>query len=292
MATRTEVFKWISDHEKTFYLPRQPINPIGVYFSPATRNYFADEFMSAYKGMIYLLLQSHLEFQIVTPRNRSSFAGDILILPDAKCLSADEIAYFEELVKAGKTLMVSGETGAYDATGLALAKNPLHERLGATDGGQTIPANSGKKFIHYADCPGKMYSDIVKDEFNELGSKGEYLNSAFYEKLMSFAGDLTTKFAHKPAVEITASPFVATQIASVDQKPHVFIANFKGLKGEENAVQMPENEVKITFTAERHAKVFALPFLGESYEVAAEWRDGRLSCVIPQIDKGMVVWCE
>ena len=38
-ATRKKIFSWIKQHEKTFYSPRTPINPIGVYFSPETRNY-------------------------------------------------------------------------------------------------------------------------------------------------------------------------------------------------------------------------------------------------------------
>src|SRR5215469_5692008 len=41
LATRTKIFSWIKEHEKTFYLPRGPVDPIGVYFSPETRNFFA-----------------------------------------------------------------------------------------------------------------------------------------------------------------------------------------------------------------------------------------------------------
>lgn len=63
---RKEVFKWIADHEKTFYSPRQAVDPIGVYFSPRTRNYFPEPFIWSYRGMMLLLLQSHREFQVVT----------------------------------------------------------------------------------------------------------------------------------------------------------------------------------------------------------------------------------
>src|SRR5258708_36002072 len=44
-ATRREIFGWIEKNEKTFYHPRRSIDPIGVYFSPATRNYFAEQFL-------------------------------------------------------------------------------------------------------------------------------------------------------------------------------------------------------------------------------------------------------
>src|SRR4029079_1567230 len=51
MDTRKAVFQWIASNEKTFYSPRVPIHPIGVYFSPQTRNYFPAEFIEAYRGI-------------------------------------------------------------------------------------------------------------------------------------------------------------------------------------------------------------------------------------------------
>src|SRR5215467_1612894 len=97
-ATRKQVFAWIAAHEKMFYFPRLPIQPIGVYFSPATRNYFAEDFIRSYRGAMCLLLQSHLEFQVVTPRNLASFSGPLLILPDVQCVSAAELASLRSLV--------------------------------------------------------------------------------------------------------------------------------------------------------------------------------------------------
>jgi len=35
-----------------------------------------------------------------------------------------------------------------------------------------------------------------------------------------------------------------------------------------------------------------LPFLGEVQELKTEWSNGRMGCVIPEIKKGAVVWCE
>ena len=75
-------------------------------------------------------------------------------------------------------------------------------------------------------------------------------------------------------------------------KPHVFIANFKGLKGKENAVQSPEKDVTIVFPAKSNAKAYTLPFLGQVQEIPGKWRDGKLTCVVPEITKGVVVWCE
>ncbi|MGB8115376.1 MAG: hypothetical protein WCF22_16460, partial [Candidatus Sulfotelmatobacter sp.] len=83
-ATRKTIFSWIKQNEKIFYLPRTPINPIGVYFSPQTRNYYADDFLRSYRGILILLMQSHREFQVVTPRTLHNFSGEALVLPDVR----------------------------------------------------------------------------------------------------------------------------------------------------------------------------------------------------------------
>ena len=107
IQTRTAIFEWIKVNEKTFFLPRQPVRPIGIYFSQPTRNYFADEFIKSYRGFLMLLLQSHLEFQIVTPRTLKSFQGEMLILPDARCLSTVELESLHSYRASGKTLIVA-----------------------------------------------------------------------------------------------------------------------------------------------------------------------------------------
>jgi hypothetical protein len=90
--TRKAVFGWIASHEKTFYSERLPVDPVGVYLSPATRNYFAREFMDSYLGLTTMLLQAHVESQIVTPRTLEAFRGQALILPDVRCLSDWELS--------------------------------------------------------------------------------------------------------------------------------------------------------------------------------------------------------
>ena len=127
IQTRTLIFAWMKEHEKTFFLPRQPIRPIGVYFSQKSRNYFAGEFIQSYRGFMLLLLQSHLEFQVVTPRTLKNFHGDVLILPDARCLSDQELDSLSSYSASGKTLIVTGQTGKYDETGAARASNPIHK---------------------------------------------------------------------------------------------------------------------------------------------------------------------
>ena len=90
LPTRKKIFTWIAAHEKTFYLPRSPIDPIGVYFSPKTRDFFAKEFIDSYRAVLILLMQKHLEFQIVTPRTLAEFRGKTLVLPDVRILDDSE----------------------------------------------------------------------------------------------------------------------------------------------------------------------------------------------------------
>ena len=93
-------------------------------------------------------------------------------------------------------------------------------------------------------------------------------------------------------MDVEASPFVSTQIAEVDGKPTVFLANFKGLKAGETAQQMPERNVRITFHAPGKGVVYVLPFLGDVTKLAGERKNSALTCVLPELDKGAVIWIE
>src|SRR6202453_1388752 len=108
LPTRKLIFDWIAANEKTFYLPRTPIHPIGVYFSPETRNYYSADFIGSYRGVLLLLMQSHREFQIVTPRTLHEFHGEALVLPDVRVLSEDERAWLEQYASTGKKLITTG----------------------------------------------------------------------------------------------------------------------------------------------------------------------------------------
>jgi hypothetical protein len=243
IRTRKLIFGWIKEHEKTFFQPRQPIRPIGVYFSPQTRDYFAKEFIDSYRGIMMMILQSHLEFQIVTPRTLGDFHADLLILPDARCLGKDELHYLESYVAAGKTLMVTGETGKYDNIGAERATNPIQRLV-------------GKNCIYRPNCPGRAYYAQLQKEFNQQAAGSAFESAEFTRMRQAFATEILK--LSKPAVEIIASPFVSTQIAQVNGKPAVFLANFKGLKSKEVARQTPEENVEVSFSAKKQGTIVFL----------------------------------
>jgi len=292
METRKTVFQWIASHENTFYRPRSPIHPIGVYFSPQTRNYFAREFIESYRGMMALLLQSHLEFRIVTPRTLKTFKGKALILPDVKCLGESEVNFLRAYLREGNGLVLTGQTGQYNDRRQFQSENPVHKLLGLDGSARKVSSEPGARFIYDPQCPGKAYLKQLSEEFNRLAALGDYQDSHFNKSRENFSRQLASALNVVPEIEVAASPFVSSQIASVDGKMHVFLANFRGLKSQEAAVQIPERNVRISFPAKPGARVFSLPFLGQVGELKGEWKNNKISCLIPQIAKATVVWCE
>jgi hypothetical protein len=243
-------------------------------------------------GLMGLLMHSHREFQIVTPRTLGDFHGRALALPDARCLSASEIAALESYAKAGGSLIVTGLSGHCDETGAALPSNPLHQVLGIRNAGQKSRSEASPGFVYLPECPGKAYWKALNAEFNQANARGDARGRTFQSLRQGFDKDVVGPLHLETAVEVVASPFVVGQTARVDGKLHVFLANFKGLQAKKISKQIPERNVEITFPAGAGSRVFVLPFLGQVRELHVERRAGRLRAVVPEIDKGAVAWVE
>jgi len=134
--------------------------------------------------------------------------------------------------------------------------------------------------------------DQARQSFDVSAWTGDIASAPFTKSIDKFKTDLKYELGYDPEIEIQASPFGATQIVEVNGKIHCYISNFKGLKANETATQLPEQNVTITFPAKRKAKVFMLPFLGEVQLLSGEWKDGKMTVQITEIKKGVVVWCE
>lgn len=290
LAMRKEIFGWIAEHEKVFYNPRVPVHPIGVYFSPRTRDYFADEYLNSYLGMMALLMHSHHEFRIVTPRTLESFSGPILALPEARCLADQEIAALQSYRTRDGNLIVTGQTSHYDDTGRARPSDLLHQLLGAEN--SKSAGGAKPQYAYFRDCPGRAYWRAVSAEFSDAAARGDATGQDFERLRGAFDRGALRDLKYSAPVKIEALPFVTSQTARVDGRIRVFLANFKGLRARENANQIPERNVAVSFPASAGTKVFVLPFLGKAQELPAERTGERLRAVIPQIDKGAVVWVE
>jgi hypothetical protein len=252
LPTRKKIFDWIKVHEATFYSPRAAITPVGVYFSPQTRNFNAREFIASYRGILILLMQKHLEFQVVTPRTLAGFQGKTLILPDVRLLTDPEQTWLRKYVDRNNTLLITGE----DATGLGVNAH----------------------VIRMSKCPGKDYSAALQRDFDGSTPDRER--------------DFLQSLQPEAAVRVVASPQIATSIASVDGKPHVFLANFAGLRGGVNPIQTPQNGVEVTISGATTGHGFFLPFLGETQSLNGMVTAGGITYQLPALEKGAVFWFE
>ncbi len=248
LSTRKLIFDWIKENEKTLYSPREPIEPIGVYFSPGTRNFYADEYIETYRGVLILLMRAHREFEIVTPRTIAEFSGPSLILPDVRLILAEEKAALNKYSQSGKMVVVVGE----DHTGL------------------------------------QQTATVVR-----LGPVPRYTSD---QQIVAELSDVERTFVAAVrggrAANVHAGPQVATSIARVEGKLHVFFANFDGLKSGVNPVQTPQSGITVSIPQNAPRKGYFLPFLGKVQQIDATMANGETVYVLPAIQKGAVFWCE
>jgi hypothetical protein len=253
LPTRKKIFDWIGAHEKTFYLPRGPIDPVGVYFSPETRNLYAQEFLTSYRGILVLLMQKHLEFQIVTPRTLGNFKGKTLVLPDIRVLNESEQSQIKDLVGLGKKLVITGA----DVT--ELGDNP--------------------NVVRIKECPGKAYNAAIEKDFEHSSPDS--------------AGDFFQSLQGAEAVRIQASPQVATSIArTTDGHINCFLANFAGLVAKKNPVQTPQDGIEVSVATKTDGKGFFLPFMGQAQSVKGERQGEIVRFKLPTVTRGAVFWFE
>ena len=253
LPTRKKIFEWIHAHEKTFYLPRSPIDPVGVYFSPDTRNLFAKEFVDSYRGVLILLMQKHLEFQIVSPRTMAEFKGKTLVLPDVRVLGDEEQKWLKEFVRQGGKVVITGG----DATEMDDSPNVAR-----------FPGN-----------PGKAYSEAMGKDFERASPDSQQ------EFLAALRGG--------DSVKVQASTQIATSIAhTTEGHINVYFANFAGLVGGSNPIQTPQNGVQVEIAAKTDLKGHFLPFLGQEETVQGTRQGDSITFKLPAITKGAVFWME
>jgi len=277
-ATRTSVYKWLSVHESTFFSPRESMKPVGVYFSPKSRDYFTDAYIPAYMGTLYLLMQSHMEYQIVTPRTLANFEGNVLILPEARIINEAELEQLLTLTTKGCNLLSTGETGFYDGERQKLETGSL-EALGQS--------------VEHIGTPGADYYELAHAEFNASAHQGKWGGNPCLDQLLAFQKGILESGLYKPDVLLRANPGIVTHIAEVNGHPHVFMANYTGLIANEKIDQIPQENLEVLFisgTAED--QVLYLPYLGDEIIIESKFSTYGLSARIPSVTQGGVVWLE
>ncbi len=251
-ATRAEIFQWIEENEKALYLPRVPMQPIGVYFSPKSRDYDSENFLPSYRGLLVLLLQAHREFQVVTPKTLAEFYGQSLVLPNVSTLSFMEKEALRNFHAIGGQIVITGQ----DATDLG----------------------SSARIIRMADCPAKAYLAGLQRDFAQ-GS--QQARESFLRA-----------FKQKQEVLVDAPSTIATNFARVSGTPHIFLANFAGLMPGKSATPVPASGIKISVLAADEDSLVYLPFLGKLQTLHGVKNRDRMDFLLPPVARGAIAWVQ
>ncbi len=282
LETRKEVYKWIAENSDKFYYKKYPVNPVGIYFSPETRNLFPDDYPESFFGMIYLLANYHFDYQVVSPKTLSDSNYKVIILPDAKCLSSQEIEGLKNLAGKGIKIIYTGETGEYDENRIIRGENPLKA--------DSSFYKSNSLFID---------NNISKSYYKNLK---ENLNNYFYSgfsnenKLPSYTDSLISKINHfieiNPEIKIDA-PLNILASYSKDEKGRIFIylLNINQLCEVCNR-DIKQDKIKISFNKNLGKKFYFLPFLGKQQNLKPTNFSNKYLLEVPGFDRGAVIRIE
>jgi endo-alpha-1,4-polygalactosaminidase (GH114 family) len=251
-ATRKEIFEWIERHEKTLYLPRLPMHPVGVYFSPKSRDYAWKDGLASYRGALVALLQAHKEFQVVTPRTLADFHGESLLLPNVGILNNAEKKSLRTYVDQGGHLVVAG----FNATSLASSANI-----------SLLP-----------DDPSVAYFNALESDFSAASKNPP--------------NDLLKAIAVHNQIEVNAPPTMAVNFATVNGTSHAFLANFGGLVPNKIADPSVVHEIHVRVPAEMGNSLVFLPFLGEEQTVRGVKDGDKVEFTLPDVTRGAIVWIQ
>jgi hypothetical protein len=255
-ATRKEIFSWINLYEEHIYGERDPIHPVGVYFSPASRDFDVQDFLPSYRGIVLLLLRSHRELQIVTPRTLGKFRGAALVLPNVSILDDAE-----------KTAL-----SKYEGTGGVIVETGT-DPLGAID---------RRQIAKFPQCPGKEFlSDLEKD-----------IHSSPNENARAFLGALSTPDSTTADVTVDAPSLVVANSAIVHGKIHFYFVNFEGLVPHTAATPLAQSNIRITAPAAAGDTLHFVPFLGSESLIAGSRAGNLRTFQIPKLERGAIAWIE
>jgi len=248
--TRAQIFQWIEKNEKVLYSPRSPMHPVGVYFSPKSRDYDPGGFLPSYRGLLVLLLQAHREFQVVTPRTLAQFHGELLVLPNVTTLSDSEKQSLNQFASSGGRILATG----HNATGM----------------------NSSAKFEYTENDPAAQHFQKLQKDF----SGG----------VQEMPKDFLQSIKLNSQIQVDAPPTVAANFALVDGAPHLFLANFTGLVPGKVAIPAAVPGVKVTIPVRMGNSLAYLPFLGEIQTLQGTKQNDRMEFTLPALERGAVVW--
>lgn len=250
MPARTEIFHWIAAHEDIFGALRHPVGATGVYFSDTTRNYYPREFVAAYRGVLLMLLENHVQFRVVTQRTLEKFDGKVLVLPDVRVLNNDEVATIRSLAARGVHVVLTGKAD---------------DRL-----------NSLTTAARFPDRPELKYLDQAQKDFYGSDPASE--------------PDLLHAIASGSDVTVKAPANVVVHEARIGGRTYLFFANFSGLQAGQNETPVVQRGIRIEVSARQGRRLLLLPFLGTTTEVKGKVSGTTVEFDLPALERGAIAW--
>ena len=124
--------------KKREHFGHQPVYDIGLYFSSRSRDWIGREnaakYFQSFQGAHQACAMEHLQFGVlldesVTLEKLRDFP--VVCLPNAGILSQREVELFDQYVREGGRLLITGQTGQFDAMGQPLQESALETLIGA-----------------------------------------------------------------------------------------------------------------------------------------------------------------
>jgi hypothetical protein len=250
LPTRKEIYSWIGKHEDIFGAIRKPAGETGVYFSDATRNLYPNEFVNSYRGVLLLLLQNHIQFQIVTPRTLGQFRGKVLVLPSVKVVTGEEVAGLHHYASQGGRVVVTRS-----------ADSQL----------ETL-----RQTTRLSDSPEVRYLNHAEKDFSASDPASE--------------PDLLKAIRTSTGIEVKASKNVVVHEARIGDRVYLFFANFDGLQAGVKATPSVQQGIEVRVPLRFGARLHWLSFMGGETLVDGQSSPEGLRFSIPNLDRGAVAW--
>ncbi len=286
MNTRKHVYKWIKDNEDKLYGQNKNIGTIGIYFSPTTRNLFPGNYIKSYRGMMLLLANNHIDYQIITPRTLKDFKGKFLIMDNVKCIGDEEIEILNKLFHQGVSFLVTKKSFKYD-NNRVLRFADVQERLFNIK--DTSDESGNKNVLFYQKSPGAEYYDILDRNLNKYYNTVTTGTDSIGLYLASFKDKLTNFINYSPRVKINAPINIVSSVSSSDVGTYIYLTDIKNLCCICNNEDKSDS-LKISYSKNMgNGKINVTPFLKDTYTINAESEGDNYYFFLTEPERGTVI---
>ncbi len=266
---RKQIFHWIAKYQQHFYGPKKPVGNVGLYFSAATRNYYAQPFIKSFTGLALMALHAHIPLRIVTEQNLAQFDGKILLLPDVRRLTPYEAQALRALQQKNIKLVLTQNAQTQIIDSLLLnVLTALHRQ---------------------SPCPGKQYLTMIEKAFNPYA-----LNASTHPPFLAFAHATMQKILNgtPPLVQIQGPATVLFNVGQLNGKLHLNLINFSGLQGGRNLIPkpLPKINIKLHRSLLRTNRLTLLPYLQTPQVLTAQINGDYYEFTINNFSDGVFLW--